>query len=357
MKKKDSHPAIKILEKYKKIVWPEIKSYLKDPQFPRQFRIPEKYKPLEKYHWSLVSEYPKRKGKYLRPTLLILVAKAMNVNKDKTIKTASAMQVSEEWILNHDDIQDDSPLRRGKPSLHMAYGVELAINAGDALHAVMWKILTDNLSILGTQKTIDIFNEFHKIIMRTTLGQTVDIKWFLENKPDITDEDWFFTADSKSSYYTIAAPTRLGALIADADEKQLDLLAEFGLNLGRSFQLVDDILDVTSNFGGLKQKGNDVYEGKRTVILGHLLRNASSKDKKRLLEILDKPRDKKTEDEVSWVIGMMNDYGSIKYAKDLAKKYKGKAEKIFDDKLTFLSKQPARDELKKIINFILEREH
>lgn len=352
-----SAAAVQILEKYKKLVWPEIRKYLKDPVFPKQFSIPKKYKSLEKFHWKLVSDYPKRKGKYLRPTLLMLVAKAMGRQEKLTVKTAAAMQTSEEWILNHDDIEDDSPLRRGKPSLHKLYGIELAINAGDALHSIMWKILIDNLKLLDKAKTIEIMNEFYKIIMRTTLGQTVDIKWFKENKPSISDHDWYFIADSKSSYYTITAPIRLGAIIADANEKQLDLLSTFGLQLGRSFQLIDDILDVTSDFKGLKQKGNDIYEGKGTLILGHLLRNANKTDKKKIMAILKKSRDEKSSNEVAWVIEKMHAYGSIDYARKKAEYFKNKAEEIFDRDLKFLSKQPYRDQLKEIVRFILERDH
>ncbi len=354
---KSDKSAKQILEEHKKLVWPEIEKYLKDPSFPKQFSIPNEYKVLEKFHWDLVSDYPRRKGKYLRPTLLMLTAKAMGKDEKLSIKTAAAMQTSEEWLLNHDDIQDNSPLRRGEPSLHKLHGVELALNAGDALHAVMWKISIDNLELLGQTKTIEIMNEFYKIIMRTTLGQTVDIKWFKENKPDINDEDWYFIADSKSSYYSIAAPMRLGAIIASANERQLEFISGFGKLLGRSFQLVDDILDVTSNFKGLKQMGNDIYEGKRTLLLGHLLRNASMGDKKKIIIILKKVREEKSPDEVEWVIKKMHEYGSIDYAKKKALHFKQKAEEIFERDLTFLSKQPYRDELKKIMTFILERDH
>lgn len=349
--------ALKILEDCKLVVWKEIEKNLKDPVFPKQFQIPKRFQYLHDYHWKIVSDYPKRKGKYIRPTILILVAKAMGAEEITLIKTASAMQLSEDWILNHDDIQDNSPLRRGKPSLHKIYGVELALNAGDTLHAIMWKVLTENIGIIGKEKTFRIMNEFYKIIMRTTLGQTVDVKWFLENKPEINDNEWYFIADSKSSYYSISAPTRLGAILADANEDQLNYLSEFGVNLGRSFQLVDDILDVTSDFRGLKQKGNDIYEGKRTLILGHLLRTADKHDKSKILSILGKKRKKKTISDITWIIDKMHDYGSIKYAQGLALKFKQKAEDIFDRDLLFLEKEPFRGQLRTIMDFIVERDH
>jgi geranylgeranyl diphosphate synthase, type II len=354
---KQYETALEILANYKDTVWQEIEKYLSDPEFPQVFEIPKKFEYLRDFHWEIVSEYPKRKGKYLRPSILILTAQAMGEDINKTLKTASAMQTSEEWILNHDDIEDNSPLRRGKPSLHELYGDALAINAGDALHAIMWKILIDNLEILGHSKTLEIMDEFYKIILRTTLGQTMDIKWFTDKKPEISDEEWYLVADSKSSYYTIAAPLRLGGIIANATHEQLGALSKLGLYMGRSFQLVDDLLDATSDFSGLKQKGNDIYEGKRTLIIGHTLRTANNEDKKKIINILNKNRNEKSQEEVEWVIRKMEYYESISYAKKLAKDYKEKAEEFFEKDLKFLSHQPYRDNMLTIFDFILDRDH
>ncbi len=300
------------LERTRRLVWPEIERYLKDPTFPKSFDIPGKYKKLYDFHWKLVREYPERKGKYIRPTLVLLSAEAMGAKTQNAGKIAAAMQISEDWILAHDDFEDASLERRGKPALHMIYGNELAVNAGDTLHMIMWRILTENHSGVYME---NIINEFNRMLMRAALGQTVEIKWTKENKLDFNDADWFFIADSKTAYYTIAGPMRLGAIIAGAPEKQLEALAEFGVALGRCFQLVDDILDLTTDFEGLKkQKGNDIFEGKRTLILGHLLRTVNKNDKKKLVEVLSKTREQKTQKEVDWVIGRMMHYSSIKYA-------------------------------------------
>ena len=357
MDKKMTKEALDVLKSHKKLVWPEIQKYLKSPIFPSVFKIPERYKSLEKFHWKVSCEYPERQGKYLRPTLLMLTATVLGGSKKHALKTASAMQLSQEWLLIHDDLEDGSLLRRGKPTLHEMYGFEYAINAGDALHGVMWKILLDNLSLLGARKTSEIIDEFYSMISRTILGQTVDIKWFKENKLDFSNNDWYFVADSKSSYYTITGPMRLGAIIAGANSKQLKLITKFGLELGRCFQLVDDILDVTSDFKGLKHAGNDIFEGKRTILLGHLLRCIKFSDRKKVLSILNKTREEKTNKEVVWIIKKMYEYKSIDYAKRLAKTHKEKALRIFDKELGFLSKQSARNSLKLLTNFILERDY
>ena len=108
----------------------------------------------------------------------------------------------------------------------------------------------------------------------------------------------------------------MGAILAGATQKQLELLAEFGQALGRCYQLVDDVLDVTSNFRGLKGKiaYNDIYESKKTLLIGHLLRTVNQKERKKIVGILSKPRHQKSADEVLWIAGRMKQTGSIEYA-------------------------------------------
>lgn len=292
--------VIDTLEKTKKIVWPEIKKYLKDPIYPSQFKVFSKYKKDTDLYWKINKEYPERKGKYLRPTLVLLIAQAMGTDVKKAIKTAAAMQLSEEWILIHDDIEDKSDERRGKPTLHKIYGHELAINAGDCLHVIMWKMIND-------QKSKEINEEFYTMLMRTVLGQGVEQIWTNKKKKEITKDEYLFIADSKSAYYSIAGPMRLGAIIANSTKTQLDSITEFGLYLGRCFQLVDDLIDFEQ----------DKKEGKVTL--------ANTK--------------------------------GIKYTKDLAGEMKRKAKKIFNTKLDFLKNEPARSELIELIDFILERKY
>lgn len=282
-----------------KIIWPEIEKHLKNPLYPKQFDIPGRFGKESSDFWEINKVYPERKGKYLRPALLLLTAEAMGASLQGTIKTAAAMQLSEEWILIHDDIEDNSEKRRGGLTLHKLYGNELAINAGDALQIIMWKIVNDIDSKI-------ISDEFYKMLLRTTLGQGVEQIW-TNSKAKITDDKYFFIADSKSAYYSIAGPMRLGAILAKASKEELDKITKFGLHLGRCFQLVDDILDLEQ----------------------------------------DKKEEKNT---LATIKG-------IGYAKKLAIKEKNIAKEIFDKDLGFLSKEPARTKLKELIDFILEREY
>ncbi|MDO8340670.1 MAG: polyprenyl synthetase family protein [Candidatus Woesebacteria bacterium] len=287
------------LEKTKKLVLPEIEKYLKDPLYPKQFLVPFKFNKEVSEFWKINKIYPERMGKYLRPTLVRLVASAMGSKSKKIIKLASAIQLSEEWILIHDDIEDNSEKRRGAPTLHKLFGTELALNAGDSLHIIMWKIVSD----INSQ---DVTNEFYKILLRTTLGQGVEQIW-TNLKKKVTDDEYFFVADSKSAYYSIAGPMRLGAIISGANNKQLDKLTEFGLYLGRCFQLVDDILD-------LKQ---DKKEGKSTLVINK----------------------------------------GVSYTNKLIEEYREKALNILNNDLKFLSHEPAKSKLQELLNFIVYRKY
>lgn len=287
------------LEETKKLVYPIIKNYLKDPIYPNQFKLTNRYKKEIDLYWKINNDYPSRNSKYLRPTFIRLVANALGVNTKTVLQASAAIQISQEWILISDDIEDNSEERRDKPTLHKIYGLELAVNASDALETIMWKSIID----IENKKVVD---EFYKIMMRTILGQAVEQIW--TNKKVKTDIDQYtFVIDSKAGYYTVAGPLRIGAIIAGVSGKKLDKITDFGLHLGRCFQIVDDILDYEQ----------DKIEGKITI--------ATSK--------------------------------GIDFAKKAAQKERQIAKDIFDNDLKFLSHEPARTKLVELIDFILERDH
>lgn len=346
-----------VLAEKKAIIWGEYKKYLLGHTTPpcRLDRVQD-YKKEDRFFWEAVSDYPKRQGKYVRGSLVLLVCEAAGFEQEKAALTGAAMQASEDWILIHDDLEDNSLERRGRPTLHRLYSAAQAINAGDALQIIMWKMLRDNEKVLGCEKALRVMDEMNSMLMRTTLGQSVEIKWTEENKLDLSDEDIFFVIGGKTAYYSICGPLRLGGIISGLSEKQLDLLFEFGIPLGGCFQIRDDLLDLTSDFEGQKkQVGNDVYEGKRTLMLGHLLRNADKSDLLKVKGIFGKKREQKTEEEVRYIIDKMRQYGSLEFGEKKAVELKEQALQVFDEKLGFLSKQPGRSKLKAAVDFILER--
>ncbi len=340
-----------VLKKYREWLWPTIKkSTDRVNDYPDYCTVSRKYQKELDFHRDIVGDYPQRQGKYLRPTLLLLTAQGMGVNKVKAKKVAAAMQMSEDWILNHDDIEDDSPDRRGKPALHKLVGTELAINAGDGLHVLMWEMLLDSSK--------EIQKEFLVMLRRTILGQTIELKWAKDNRSDLKEEDVMLILESKTGYYTIAGPMRLGAIMARASKKELAIIYKFGVILGKAFQIVDDVLDLTSDFAGLKKiKGGDILENKKTVMLMHLINKSNKKDQQIINKILKKKREEKTEKDIMIIINLMEKYNSIEYGRQLAAKFSREALKIFDNEMRFIKKEPYRSELRAGIEFIVNRDH
>lgn len=350
---------INLLKEYRDLVWPLIANHLPSlTNFDGYCRPDVRYQSLLDFHSDMVSVYPRRMGKYFRPSMLILTGEALGAERDVLTNTAAAQQLSEEWILIHDDIEDDSQERRGDRALHHIYTKELAVNAGDAIHVFMWTMLQRNHQILGPTLSAQIMAEFTRMLNRTVLGQTIEIKWTQENKGDLTDEDILLILEGKTGYYTVAGPMRLGAIIAGASVEQLDKIYSFGKLTGYLFQIKDDLLDLTSDFQGLKkQKGNDILEGKRTIMLAHLMRKISGADSATLNQILDKDRYHKTPEEVDWVITMMDKYGSFDHAHNLMKRFASQAHEYFTNELSFLSHRPARDYIEYLPEFLLNRDH
>lgn len=343
---------LETLKQTQDLIWPVVEKYIHESlDFPDFCRIDQKYQSLIDFQKSLLLEYPKRKGKYLRPALLLSTALSIGANIDKALLPAVAMQLSEEWILIHDDVEDNSEQRRGFPALQRIYGSNLAFNAGDALHVVMWKVIGDIHNQL-------VYNEFYQLLKRTTFGQTIDLKWNQDNKLDIVDDDIFLILEGKTGYYTISGPMRLGAIVAGATDSELNTIYQFGRYLGLAFQIIDDILDLTSDFSGLKkQQYNDIYEGKRTIPLSHLLQSVTSGELARISAIFSKTRDQKTESEVLEIITLMNKYRSIEQSRQIAVDFSIQAKKILAEKMSFIKIEPYRQQLESAIDFIVNRVH
>jgi len=333
-----------VLEEKKKITYDEIEKYLSRYSEPAG-------------HYAAVKEYPSRQGKGLRPTLLLLACEAFGGNPAQAVKTAASMQASEDWILTHDDWEDASDERRGKPALHKLYPPEIAINAGDALHMVQWKILSDNFDILDYKIARKVYDRMFEILMTTAEGQFIEMDAIKKNKVDLTDDDFYKIADGKAAWYSIIGPIQLGALVAGASDADLKKIAEVGLPAGRAFQIQDDVLNLIGDvkkYG--KEIGGDVLEGKRTLIMVHLLRTCTPEEKKKITSILAKSRSEKTEEEKQYIIGLMQKYGSIEYARVKAREFAQQSLSSFKKNFSNLPGKNAADALAAGLEFIVTRD-
>jgi len=310
-----------ILAEKKPIIWDEVQNFL-PTEGPLDFV-------------EIAREYPARQGKYGRGTLVLLGCEAFGGDPSKAVRTAAAMQISEDWILIHDDFEDNSEERRGKPALHKLYGNEIAVNVGDALHVLMWKVLLANREILGDELTFRVMDEFERFLEITTKGQHLENSLTLLSKIPLEQLDYEHYEQivyGKTCEYTIAGPIRLGAIIAGAEANKLEMISQFAIPLGKGFQIRDDILNIIgqgSVYG--KEIGGDIFEGKRTIMLIHLIKNSEGEEHERVLDIMNKPRERKTVEDIEYIIDLMKERGSIAFAEDLAEKFADDAKAMFNE--------------------------
>jgi len=269
--------------------------------------------------FKMMRDYPSRPAKGMRPFLCVTTCRAAGGTEGDALLTAACIELFQNWILIHDDIEDGSELRRGAPALHKKYSEALALNAGDALHARMWEALLRNRKSLGTEKTLDVLDEFSQMVNQTTEGQHLELGWVAAKRWDLGEKDYYEMCTRKTSWYTIASPCRLGAIIAGADRKLLEQLRVFGMALGVAFQIQDDSLNLVGDqekYG--KAKSDDILEGKRTLILLHLLESAGQGERDRVISIMNKERGSKTDADVSFVLSLVDRYDAVGYARKKA---------------------------------------
>jgi geranylgeranyl diphosphate synthase type II len=309
-------------------------------------------------HHQMMQEYAKRAGKSLRPTLCIESCGALGGNPKDAYRVAAALEIFQQWILMHDDVEDDSDERRGKPAIHKMYGVPLAVNAGDALHIRMWEFLFEEKNSHKPAKVFEILDEFAAMATRCTQGQTMDVGWVSRNEWNLDYSDYLRMCELKTAGYTFVTPVRLGAIIANADKSIFPIIDRLGFKIGVVFQIQDDILNLVGEeekYG--KEIAGDLWEGKRTLMLIHLLKNASVSDKKEFLEIMSKSRHQKTEKEIEKVLAMIKKYKSIEYAKGVAADLSNESKKIFNNELAPLMKESSHKQFfVDIADFIINRE-
>ncbi len=318
--------------------------------------------PLE-FLYNPMRDYPERGGKRLRPALVILSCEALGGKKEETIWTAVAFELLHLFLIVHDDIEDGSEMRRGEPCLHRKYGVPLSLNAGDALFGKVFEALLENRDLLGDEKTFTLMEKMITGFQITCEGQAYDLGWIREGKiPD--PDDFFMMLKKKTGWYTGRGPCDAGAIIADADEKSRRATGNFGETIAMAFQIRDDLLNLVVESGesnrapGIsggsygKERGGDIAEGKRTLMIIDLFGKCQDGEREKVSEILNRDRNSNTPDEIEWVISLLEEYDSINYAKEMCKKMAHKSVEY----LNAMPEGDAVDILKAMSDFLVERD-
>ena len=215
------------------------------PQHPGQL-----YEPIA-YHMALG-------GKRVRPVLTLMACDAMGGDSAMATDAAVGLEMFHNFTLLHDDVMDNADVRRGKPAVHRRWDDNTAILSGDT----MLTIATQYIARIANWQVMNLFN---KTAIEIYEGQQWDMDY--ENRNDVTVEEYINMIRLKTSVL-LGCALKTGALIADADDMEADLLYQAGVNMGLAFQLRDDVLDVWGDpetFG--KEIGGDIMNNKKTFLL------------------------------------------------------------------------------------------
>ena len=287
--------------------------------------------------YDLLSEYPFRTGKSLRPALCISTARAVGGLAQMALTSSTAIELFHNAALLHDDLEDESLIRRGAVAMNKKIGIGRTVNLGDATQVLSLSLLLENLKCIGVAKSMYVMHEIEHMARQSVEGQAIELDWIANLNFDLSDEDYFRMCTKKTCWYTFISPCRIGYIIGLSNFNEVDTelhlsqLTSFGMALGIAFQIQDDLLNL---IGDRKKYGKeicgDIFEGKRTIMLNHVMTNATDHQVK-LKEIMCKPRSEKSSSEVKFVLKQMVQTGSIDYGKALAADYANKAHQLLNE--------------------------
>jgi geranylgeranyl diphosphate synthase type II len=306
--------------------------------------------------YTPMRDYPSRPGKALRPALCLSAGRAFGASTDDMLGIAVAIELMHNAFLVHDDVADRSEMRRGKPTLATTYGTAAALNAGDGLAIVASQVLRRATRQLDRDLADLVWGEFDTMAMRTLEGQATEAGWQLDNVEDLGPEDYLHLIMHKTCWYTTIHPLRVGAIIGSRGTLELGPLVRFGFHFGAAFQIRDDLLNLVGDeqtYG--KEILGDIYEGKRTLPLMHLLSVASGDDRVLVRDYLRLTRSGRSAELVHSVRALMDDYGSITFTNEYAEGILLVAEEYFEQAFADAQPGPDLDFLRSLVPYVWAR--
>jgi geranylgeranyl diphosphate synthase, type II len=355
--------------------------------------------PLSDILYDRMLDYPRRSAKALRPALCIATCRALGGGLEAALPTAAVLELYHNAFLVHDDIEDGSELRRDAPTLHTTFGVPIAINIGDAMLALALTPLLENTRTIGLGKALRVLRIVAEMARVSAEGQALELEWIRASRFDLTDEDYVEMVARKTSHYSFVTPLLAGAVLAGLRDEEAEALRLLGRELGIAFQIQDDVLNLTEEYG--KERDGDLYEGKRTLILSHLLRSADPDERRVISTILAKPRgpgsggasspievvrevvaahaadispvismaleracdaaessltgSSKTDEDISVLKALVKRHGSIEHAQAVASRWARSAAARFEEVAPRLRPSVEADFLRDLVSYVVER--
>ena len=253
------------LQEYLRVMRPAIETRLQE-FIDRSLK--EEYPELRAmltYHmgWEGEGAGPEAQGKRIRPLLVLLCAQAAGGNWQDALPAAAAVELLHNFSLIHDDIQDNSPLRRNRPTVWAKWGAPQAINTGDVMFTLSFLAIQDLAEVLPAQEVLRISRIIQQTCLRLTEGQYLDISY---EKQTILPEAAYWPMIGGKTSALLSCCAELGAIVSGADESCRDAFREYGYSLGLAFQVLDDWLGIWGDavLTG-KSTESDLVSGKKTL--------------------------------------------------------------------------------------------
>ncbi|GFZ90834.1 isoprenyl synthetase [Aquaticitalea lipolytica] len=263
-------------------------------------------------------------GKRLRPVLTLMTAEIFNCDYKKSLDAALSIEVFHNFSLIHDDIMDDAPLRRGKETVHEKWDINTGILSGDAMLIMAYQLF-ENYDAKTFQALAKLFS---KTALEVCEGQQYDMDF--ETRDDVTIEEYLKMIEYKTAVL-VGAAMKMGAIVAEASEKDQQSIYQFGKNLGIAFQLQDDYLDAFGDpktFG--KQVGGDIIENKKTYLYLKALEFSNDEDALQLQHLFGiSPSE--NNDKIESVKQLFITSGSADATQQEIKNYTNKAFSVLED--------------------------
>ncbi len=292
-------------------------------------------------------------GKRLRPAVVLLFARALGgvESEHRAVPLAAAVELFHNFTLIHDDIMDEDETRRGVPTTHVVYGRDMAILAGDLLHAEAFRAVYRGLEYgLEPEVVAKAAGVLAWAAKRVSEGQALDMAF--EGRWDVTVKDYLDMIYLKTGAL-IEASAALGSLAAMGDEGYVEAARQYGRLVGVAFQIRDDYLGV---YGDPAKTGKPVYSdlrrGKKTILVLHALQALPRERAERLRSILGNPA--ASEEELAEAAELIRESGAVEYAMGLAREMAENAQRLLDD--LPVDDSTAAEALRELALFSVERE-
>lgn len=277
-------------------------------------------------------------GKRIRPLLTVICGRMLGNSSELIYKMAAMIEYIHTATLLHDDVVDESGLRRGRATANAVFGNAASVLVGDFIYTRAFQLMVESNSL----KVLKIMADSTNVISEGEVLQLLNI-----GRSDLTEVEYFKVIESKTARL-FEAGARVAAIVSDATVEIEDKLADYAICLGTAFQIVDDILDYSSSSEVMgKNVGDDLLEGKVTLPLIFLLANGDASTKSLIAAAIDKPQEADIEKVVSLVVNS----DSLDYCRKLAHDYALQAK----DALNSLPDNNYRDALFRIAELSIER--